>query len=156
MKLSALAAGYQKLLAAAEAISPAAPLLPDVRADLDWRLCHIALSDRIIVTAAHKTLAGKAAVVDNQAAMDSDQIGKMVTATSHTERVDAVRRNAAELLDALRRFSSDETETSVELRIYNREGEHVSDSWTSWQDLIALRAEKHIPGHTDQLVGYQV
>ncbi len=49
-----LAAAYQHLFDAAQAISDTSPLDADQRADVDWTLCHIALSDRILSVTARQ------------------------------------------------------------------------------------------------------
>lgn len=54
MNTNDLAAAYQRLIAAAQAISDDSPLDADQRADVDWTLCHVALSDQILTQAARQ------------------------------------------------------------------------------------------------------
>ncbi|MFD0392711.1 hypothetical protein ACFQ3Z_07760 [Streptomyces nogalater] len=97
MDVTALASVYDSLIAQAEAITDTASLPATTRSDVDWRLCHIALADRIIATAAREQTDGRTATVDNQPSMDPDRIKQMIHSTTHAQRVDNVRRNWAEL-----------------------------------------------------------
>ena len=151
MNTAELATAYEYLLEIAESVGPDTPLTSGRRADLDWRLSHIALSDGIIATAARRHLDGAPAVVDNQAAMDHDRIATMISTTSHRERAEAVRCNAAALCDVLGSFDARAARSDVRLRVHNRAGEHVSDARMPWSELVELRAGRHIPGHAAQI-----
>ncbi|MCI3935086.1 hypothetical protein [Streptomyces sp. AN091965] len=151
MDVTALASVYEGLLARAEAIDGSTPLGAETRADVDWRLCHIALADRIIATAAGEQIEGRAATVDNQPSMDPGRIAAIIDTTTHAQRVDNVRRNWAELRSVLESFTTDDARARLTLRMHDRNGEYVSDSVLSWHTLIELRTAKHIPGHRDAL-----
>jgi hypothetical protein len=151
MDVTALALVYDSLIAQAEAITDTTPLRAAARADVDWRLCHIALADRIIATAVREQINGRTATVDNQPSMDPDRITKMINTTTHAQRVDNVRRNWAELRSLLAAFSPADARTHFTLRMHDRNAEYVSDSVISWSDLIEMRATRHIPDHRDAL-----
>jgi hypothetical protein len=151
MDVTALASVYDSLIAQAEAITDATPLPAATRADVDWRLCHIALADRIVATAVREQINGRSATVDNQPSMDPDRITKMIDTTTHAQRVDNVRRNWAELRSLLVACSSADAQARLTLRMHDRTGEYVSDSALTWSDLIKVRTDQHIPGHRDAL-----
>ncbi|WP_335941535.1 hypothetical protein [Streptomyces sp. PTD5-9] len=151
MDITALASEYDSLIAQAEAITDTTPLEAATRADVDWRLCHIALADRIITTALREQINGHPATVDNQPSMDPDRIKKMISTTTHAQRVDSVRRNWAELRSLLVACSPTDTQARLTLRMHDRDGEYVSDSVLTWSDLIEMRTTRHIPGHRDAL-----
>ncbi len=56
MDVTALASVYDSLIAQADVITEATALPAAARADVDWRLCHIALADRIIAAAAREQI----------------------------------------------------------------------------------------------------
>ncbi|KOU38733.1 hypothetical protein [Streptomyces sp. WM6378] len=147
MDVTELTAAYRQLLVAAEAISADTPLDAETRDDVDWRLCHIALADRIIANAAREQLSGHTAVVDNQPSMDPDRIASMISTSTHPQRIDNVRRNWAELRTLIETYSSLDAQAQLKLRMHDRNGEYVSDSVMSWATLIEMRTRQHIPGH---------
>ncbi|MFD0547494.1 hypothetical protein ACFQ1B_36320 [Streptomyces mexicanus] len=142
---------YDSLIAQADVITEATALPAAARADVDWRLCHIALADRIIAAAAREQIDQGTATVDNQPSMDPDRIKHMTRSTTHAQRVDNVRRNWAELRSLLARFSPADAQAQLTLRMHDRNGEYVSDSVLTWSELIEMRATRHIPGHRDAL-----
>lgn len=160
MNTTALAAAYQRLLTAAQALTPDSPLEPRLRADVDWTLCHVALSDQILTKAARQLLVGRtsatpALVVDNQPAMDPAAIAAMTASTTHRDRADAVRQHAAELIAQLDQIPADDAaRTSLTLRFHDRTGQHISDTEMTWTELIRLRTCQHIPAHADRLRSY--
>lgn len=154
MDTTALDTAYGNLLDAATALAPPYPLGDAERAEVDWRLVHIALSDRIIGVAAADVLAGRPAVVDNLSAMDRETIAQTIAVTTHLERVETIRRHATALLDTNARMPEDAVASLVELRMHDREGRHVSDTTMSWGELMGLRAERHLPGHTTQFAAF--
>jgi hypothetical protein len=151
MDTTDLADAYHQLIEAAGGITDTTGTAAE-RADVDWLLAHIALSDRILATAARHVLAGTPeVVVDNAPAMDERTIGELIAATTHPERIDVLRRNAAELIDLITQIPESAASTQVRLRIHNRQGQHVSDSQLAWDGLVRIRAEKNIPGHALRL-----
>ncbi|MFI9206026.1 hypothetical protein [Streptomyces sp. NPDC053048] len=152
MDITDLAEAYRQLVNAAEGITDSTPVTATERADVDWRLAHIALSDRILASAARDVLGGAESVlVDNQPAMDAHAIAGLIASTTHPQRIDAMRRNAAELMDLLELTGEGAGNTTVHLRIHDRDGRHVSDSRMTWSDLIGVRANQNIPGHAVRL-----
>ncbi|QLH19366.1 hypothetical protein [Streptomyces sp. Rer75] len=152
MDITKLASAYSELLTAAEAITPDTALVPETRADVDWRLCHIALADEIIANAARDQITGYPPVIDNQPSMDPYRITSTISATSHPQRVDSVRRNWVELQSILTIFTALDADAQLKLRIHDRDGAYMNDSTMTWSALIGLRASQHIPGHRDALV----
>lgn len=151
MDVATLAAVYTDLLAAAESITPQTPLDEPVRADVDWRLCHIALADRIIATAAREQINGHTATVDNQPSMDPNRIAVMISTTTHAQRIDNVRRNWAELRPLFEAFTDVDVQAKLKLLMHDHNGEYVSDSVLPWSTLIDMRTSQHIPAHRDAL-----
>ncbi|MFE1775559.1 hypothetical protein [Streptomyces sp. NPDC059008] len=151
MDTKTLADAYQQLLLAAERITESTPLAALERSDVDWLLAHIALSDRILATAARDVLAGIPVVIDNQAAMDDDNIAQLIGSTTYVQRIDAVRRNGAEFADLVRQVPERTGSVTVQLRVHDRSGRRISDSRATWAELVDLRATKHIPGHAQRL-----
>lgn len=151
MQTTELANAYDNLLAAAGAITESTPLTADERSDANWTLSHVALSDRLLAAAAREVLAGKSVLIDNFPAMDPATISSLIASTTHAQRIDAVRRNGAEFLELVGRTPEQAGETSVRLRIFGRDGRHVSDTQLPWGELIRLRARVHVPGHAARL-----
>lgn len=161
MRTAGLTSAYDRLLAAAQAISPDTPLDPEQRADVNWTLCHVALSDELIADAAQSiraggSTAGGKVVLDNFPAMDPEAIAKMTASTTHSDRVSAVRQNATRLLSLLAQVPEESGQALIILRMHDRTGHHVSDTEMPWSDLVNLRSDKHIPAHADRLQGYLV
>lgn len=159
MSTDELAAAYEALLDAARRASPDVALDAEERADVDWTLCHVALSDGILTRSAHDLATPrattKALVVDNHPAMDPEAIAAMVAATTHHDRVDALRHQADQLLAALARVPEPAAETLVTLRIFDKTGQHAGDSEITWKGLVELRTHHHIPAHTARLERYR-
>ena len=150
MDLTGLDTAYRQLLAAADA-SAHARLPASARDTVDWTLCHIALSDRILAAVARDVRAGLPAVVDNRDAMDVDAITALIAATSHDERMHLVRSNAAEFIAALHAIPEDSARAVIRLRLVDRAGNAVPDQQLPWSKLIQLRVTEHLPGHAAKL-----
>ncbi|GIF15665.1 hypothetical protein [Actinoplanes teichomyceticus] len=151
MQTEKLAVAYRELVrVAGELPFDALPTDAD-RAATAWRLAHIALSDRALVGTAHAVIAGTPAVIDNAPAMSGPAIDTILSSTSHLERVDMVRRNAAELIDLLAGTPQELASTPVHARLVDRAGQVVLEDDIPWSAVIDLRAEQHIPGHTAAL-----
>lgn len=151
MDATELDVAYRHLLTAAEAISDTAPLAADARSAIDWTLSHIALSDRILAAAAREVLSGLPATVDNRDAMEDRAIASLVASTTHAQRIDLVRRNAADLSALIGAIPDHTAGTPVRLHLVSRDGRPVPDQQLAWRDLIRLRATEHLPGHTARL-----
>ncbi|RKT86945.1 hypothetical protein SAMN05421805_12429 [Saccharopolyspora antimicrobica] len=146
MDTAEIDAAYRNLLSIAESIAA-----PNERSLVDWTLSHIALSDRILAGTARDVLAGVPPVVDNRSAMDDATITALIASTSHDQRVDMVRRNAADLASAIRAIPARAAATPVLLRLVDREGRSLPEQCLPWSDLVELRATEHIPGHAARL-----
>ncbi|MFD9304493.1 hypothetical protein ACFWCB_17855 [Streptomyces sp. NPDC060048] len=151
METKELFRAYQELLAAAECIADDSPLAESDRAQVDWTLAHIALSDRALAGAGRAVLASREARLDNAQAMSKSEIGRIICSTTHRERAEMVRRNAMELIDLLGLSPDEAAGATVRACLVNREGAVVFDDDLKWGDLIRMRAQEHIPGHTAAL-----
>lgn len=151
MDTTALDDAYQLLLAAAGAIGDTATAAADARADIDWTLSHIALSDRMLAATAREVSVGRPATVDNREAMDETAIDSLIASTTHTQRVDLVRRNAADLGAVIRAMPDQAAAAPVTLRLVDRDGRPVPEQRLPWGDLVRLRATAHIPGHAERI-----
>ncbi|MEV5708530.1 hypothetical protein [Actinoallomurus sp. NPDC052274] len=150
MDTTHLGRAYRDLTAAASAIGEAA--LPAARrADVDWTLAHVALSDEMLATAAERLLAGEPVTVDNRTAMDETVIAGLIARTSHAERVALVRRNGAAFVGLVRRIPAETAEGPVDLHVFDRAGRQVADERMPWGRIVRMRAEEHLPGHAARL-----
>jgi len=149
-----LSRAYKELLAAAEALTQDGPLADADRGKADWVLAHIVLSDRALADAARQVLAGEEARIDNASAMSKTEIARVISATTHAERIDMVRRNAQELIDLLARTPHAAGAASVRARLVGRSGVVVFDSDLAWGDVVKMRAVEHIPGHAATLASF--
>ncbi|MDA8298179.1 MAG: hypothetical protein M0004_16665 [Actinomycetota bacterium] len=154
-----LAAAYQRLLASAQAITEDTRLDPDQRADMDWTLCHVALSDQILTHKAREVRSRQAGttaelVVDNQPAMDPAALAAMSASTTHQDRIAAVRQHAAGLISVLDQTSDQAAQAPLTLRFHDKTGQHVGDTDMTWAHLIDLRTRQHIPAHATRLASY--
>ena len=122
MDTTELDSAYRHLLTAAGAISDTVPLAADSRSDVDWTLSHIALGDRILAAAARDVLTGLPTIVDNREAMDENVISSLIASTTHTQRVDLVSRNAADLGAAIRENPDQAAAIPVTLLLVSRDG----------------------------------
>ncbi|GAA3378504.1 hypothetical protein GCM10020367_58270 [Streptomyces sannanensis] len=152
METKELSRAYKELLAAAESITDDRPLAEFDRAEVDWVLAHIALSDRALAGTARDVLAGRAARIDNAQVMSRAAIAAVLCSTTHLERVDMVRRNAKELVDLLEQIPQEAAGTAVRAQLVDREGMLVFDDDLKWGDVIRMRAMEHIPGHAATLL----
>ncbi|MGW2180410.1 hypothetical protein ACWCXX_20350 [Streptomyces sp. NPDC001732] len=153
MDTTGLDAAYRRLLTAAEAISDTRVLATDARSAVDWTLSHLALSDRILATAARDLLAGLPVVIDNRDAMDSTAIASLIASTTHARRIDLVRRNAADLVALITAIPEHTSAAPVRLHLVDRDGRQLPDQQLPWNGLIRLRATEHLPGHAARLTG---
>jgi hypothetical protein len=151
MDVNELDAAYADLIAAAEMINDTTALTGDARSAVDWTLTHIALSDRILASAAREGVSGLPVTIDNRAAMDENAVALLLARTTHTQRVELVGRNAAEFSAALKALPEHAAETRVRLRLVNRDGQPLPGQDVTWSDLIRVRADRHIPGHAARL-----
>ncbi|MCI2420722.1 hypothetical protein MOQ72_25055 [Saccharopolyspora sp. K220] len=151
MDTSSLDAAYRDLIHNAEAIIDSTRLSEDARSLIDWTTAHLALSDRILAAAARDVLTGVPAVVDNREAMNAKAIDALIGATSPQERVDLVRRNAADLIATVQAVPEHAADTPVRLSIVDRDGHPVPDQQLPWSELIHLRATQHVPGHAARI-----
>lgn len=97
MNNSGLEQAYRRLTTAAQAINPAR-LSDGDRQQLDWTLAHLALSDPLLIQAAHQVLAGESPLIDNSPAMDQTAIDHLIATTSHQERVCLIGNNGGDLV----------------------------------------------------------
>jgi hypothetical protein len=151
MDTADLDAAYYGLIATAEAITEANQLPAATRATIDWTLSHLALSDRVLAAAARDVLAGIPTLIDNREAMDNPTITALITSTSHAQRIDLVRRNAADLIAVLHATPDHAAHTPVQFRMLDREGHQAPEQHLPWNKLIRMRATEHLPGHTARL-----
>jgi hypothetical protein len=150
-----LDAAYRRLLAVAESIPDTTGYPAAARADIDWTLSHIALSDPILTVAARDIINEHTAVIDNQHAIDESAIADLIASISHEQRVAMVRAHAYELVEALGEVPDQVAARPVLLRLFNREGESLPEQRMPWRDLIELRATRHIPGHAARIESYE-
>ncbi|MEU0783062.1 MmgE/PrpD family protein [Streptomyces sp. NPDC006173] len=154
METAVLDEAYVALIAAATtAATPgdqASASQPGER-DADWTLAHIALSDRLLASTARQVLAGDAAGLDNGPAMDPKAIEELTSSVDRDVLVELVRRNAAELVGLLAQTPQNQRATPVTVRLVGDTGEELFSGAVPWGEIVRLRAEDHIPGHTDRL-----
>ncbi|MFI9051981.1 hypothetical protein [Streptomyces sp. NPDC053427] len=151
MDATELDAAYTDLLSEAEAIGDTTPLSADAQSAVDWTLAHLALSDRMLATAARGILSGLSVTIDNRDTLENTAIASLVASTTHAQRVDVVRRNAADLTTVIKAIPDHAAATPVQLHLVGRDGRPVPDQELPWDDLIRLRASEHLPGHTARL-----
>lgn len=151
MNTDALQRAYEALIAAANAVGTSSHLSASDDAEVSWRLCHIALSDQILTSAAHATFKGLPAVVNNLTAMDKALIMSLINRTTHSERVETMRHNGAEFVERIAQLSESQGAAAVRLIVHDRSGALVSDEIMSWHELVKLRADRHLPAHTKKL-----
>ncbi len=159
MNTSELAVAYQRLLTAAQAINEHTRLNPHQRADVDWTLCHVVLSDQILTRTANKVRSRRPGrtgklVVDNRPAMDPVAIAAMTASTTHQDRIVAVQQHADCLIAELCQTPEQAAQEVILLRFHDKTGRHVGDTNMTWAVLIELRADRHIPAHATRLAGY--
>ncbi|MEU8789557.1 MmgE/PrpD family protein [Streptomyces sp. NPDC048643] len=153
METAALEEAYTGLIAAATAAAlgdrPSVPQ-PGER-DADWTLAHVALSDRLLASTARQVLAGDAAGLDNGPAMDPKAIEELTSSVDRDVLVELVRRNAAEFVGLLARTPQNQRATPVSVRLVGDQGEELFSGAVPWGEIVRLRAEDHLPGHTGRL-----
>lgn len=151
MNTDMLVRAYAELTAAMRALPGAPQLAPDDEAEVDWRLCHIALSDEALIDAARATIEGLSAIVDNRRAMDGGLIASVIGKTTRAQRIDVVRRNGSDFVDRVAELSEAQSETAIRLVVHDRDGNPVSDRIVTWRELVGLRADRHLPEHSAKL-----
>ncbi|MGW9047815.1 hypothetical protein ACWGQL_35540 [Streptomyces lydicus] len=151
MNATQLDTAYRDLLAAADAMSDTVALAPPARSAVDWTLSHLALSDRLLATAARNVLTALPVTIDNRQAMDNTAITSLIASTTHAQRVDLVRRNATDLSTVVKAIPDHAAATLVQLRLVSHDGQPLPAPQLSWSDLIRLRASEHVPGHAARL-----
>jgi len=157
MRTEDLELAYEQLDAAAQAVSPETVRSPEHWADIDWTLCHVALSNRLLGDAARNILQNGPdfpLVIDNLPATDPPVMAAMIASTTHGERIEAVRTSAAEFLAQVGEITDDDARASVTFRIHDRDGNYVTDSTVVWSELMRLRAREHLRAHSDRLRSY--
>ncbi len=151
MDTTELDAAYRTLLTTAASIADTGVLPQKARTAIDWTLTHIALSDRLLAATARDVLIGLAPVVDNRAAMDDAAVTTVIASTTHLERVELVRRNADDLVAALKAIPEHAAATPVLLRLVDRDVRPLPEQRLPWREVVRLRATEHIPGHTARI-----
>ncbi|MET8099371.1 MmgE/PrpD family protein [Streptomyces sp. NPDC005236] len=156
METAVLEEAYVGLIAAATAATSAmvghqASVPRPGDRDTDWTLAHIALSDRLLASTARQVLGGAEAGLDNGPAMDPKAIEELTSSVDRDVLIDLVRRNAAEFVGLVARMRQDQQATPVAVRLVGDEGEELFSGAVPWGEIVRMRAEDHIPGHTDRL-----
>ena len=151
MNTDRLVVAYDDLLAAA-ALLDLASLAASQRDEAEWLIAHLILSDPILIAAAGHLLEGAdTVVVDNRHAMDDDAITTVLASLSHDDRIQAIKHNGSELIDRHRRIPETASTTTVALHLHDRHGQLTHQGTTTWADLLAARANQHLPGHARTL-----
>ncbi|MEW2043785.1 hypothetical protein AB0885_43745, partial [Streptomyces sp. NPDC005534] len=153
METAVLEEAYAGLIAAATAAPlghQASAPRPDEH-DADWTLAHIALSDRLLASTARQVLAGDPAGLDNGPAMDPKAVEELTSSVDRDVLVELVRRNAAEFVGLLAQTPENQRATPVIVRLVGDKGEELFSGAVPWGEIVRLRAEDHIPGHTGRL-----
>ncbi|OYO03370.1 hypothetical protein [Enemella evansiae] len=153
MDCSPLREAYRDLLAALRAVR-IERLTDEQSADLDWTLAHLALSDAELTAAAEATGRDEPAVVDNAGAMDPERLGAWTGTRSLADRVAGLEAQAERLVTAVSRLDQPASGSPVTLRVHDRRGRFVEEQTITWVELVALRAERHLPGHTRRIEAY--
>ncbi|WP_416971079.1 MmgE/PrpD family protein [Streptomyces sp. 4F14] len=153
METSPLEDAYVALIAAATAAThgdpPPAPA-PGERG-IEWTLAHVALSERLLASTARQVLAGTPAGLDNGPAMEPKAVADLISSAGPDVLVDLVRRNAAEFVGLLARTPKDRGAAQVAVRLVGDDGEEVFSGPVPWAEIVRMRAEEHIPGHTNRI-----
>lgn len=153
METAVLEEAYVGLIAAATAaaVGHQVSVPPAGERGVDWTLAHIALSDRLLASTARQVLGGVAAGLDNGPAMDPKAIEELTSSVDRDILVELVRRNAAEFVGLVARMSQDQQATPVTVRLVGDAGEELFSGAVPWGEIVRMRAEEHIPGHTGRL-----
>ena len=64
--------------------------------------------------------------------------------------------HGAAFFACLTRMSDEQAKTAVRLKIHDRNGALVSDRTMIWNDLVHVRAQRHIPAHVTRLVSLSI
>ncbi|MDI5966375.1 hypothetical protein POF50_007035 [Streptomyces sp. SL13] len=148
MKTGQLADAYEEFLAVVQSITASGPLSTRVQAQIDLTLAHVFLADRALVLVARQVLAGDLAQLDNGDAMSRTVLGNLIAGTSHAERVTAVRQEMRTLLRLLRAIPQEAADIAVTVRLVDHDSEQIFQEGLRWGDLIEVRAQEHVPGHS--------
>jgi hypothetical protein len=154
MDTEKLTEAYRRLEAAARAVA-ASPLPTDEqRAETDWTLAHVALSDLMLAEAARRLAAGEPARIDNTTAMDPDAIRELTGSMPYEERVALVAARGALLVELIARQGPAEGAQSVQVHLVDKAGNLAFEGVMKWGELVSARATVQIPGHAARLAGY--
>lgn len=148
MKTGQLADAYEEFLTVVQSITASGPLSAPVQARIDLTLAHVFLADRALVLVARQILAGDMARLDNGDAMSRTVLGNLIAGTSHAERVTAVRQEMGTLTRLLRAIPEEAADIAVTVRLVDQDSEHIFEEGLRWGDLIQVRAQEHLPGHS--------
>jgi hypothetical protein len=153
METEQLALAYERLVAAATEAGRTG-LTEDQRAQVDWTLGHVVLSDRMLTDVAWRVRAGREARIDNGGAMDERAIAAVVATSSHDERTTMVANQARALLAVIADTATDRATTVLPARLVDRTGTEVFSGEVVWGELLSARANHQIPGHAARLEGF--
>lgn len=151
METTALEEAYAGLIAAALAAPTRHPAEPPGEHGTDWTLAHIALSDRLLASTAREVLVGVPPLLDNGPAMDPAAIKELTSSAGRHVLVELVRRNGAELVGLIGRIPVENRSVPVAVRLVGDTGEELFAGPVPWGEIVRMRAEEHIPGHTARL-----
>ncbi|MFC9244747.1 MmgE/PrpD family protein [Streptomyces sp. NPDC057136] len=150
METAVLEAAYAGLIAAAtDALGHEDP--PPVQPgehSADWTLAHIALSDRLLASTARQVLGSRAAGLDNGPAMEPKAVEELTSSVGRDVLVELVRRNAAELVGIVAQIPYENQSAPVAVRLVSDKGEELFAGTVPWGEIVRMRAEDHLPGHT--------
>lgn len=156
MDCSRLGGAYQELLRAARALTDVSGGAEsrDMHNGAYWTLCHVALYDRNILTAALKIAGGeRPVVVESGPEMCPDAIGALIAQHTPRELIDLVEGTAMRLLAAVESIPETRADTAVRVRLVTRQGVHAFDDWLGWRDLLSVRADDQLPRHARFIAG---
>lgn len=151
METTVLEEAYAGLITAALAAPPQQPAAPAGGRGTDWTLAHIALSDRLLASTAREILTSVPPVLDNGPAMDPAAIEELTSSAGRDVLVELVRRNGAELVGLIARIPSENRSVPVAVRLVGDTGQELFAGPMPWGEIVRVRAEEHIPGHTARL-----
>jgi hypothetical protein len=83
--------------------------------------------------------------------MDRDAIANVLSSLSHHERIQTIGHHRDELVDRHHRIPDTAATTPVRLVLYDRTGRLSHQGTTTWSELVAARADQHLPGHARTL-----
>jgi hypothetical protein len=154
MDTDTLAEAYQRLENAALFVAASPAPTEQQRADTDWTLAHVALSDLMLAEAARHLSAGDPVRIDNSTAMSPTAIRELIETTEYQERVDLVAARGAELVGLIARQGAQEATASVEVHLVDSAGRTSFEGTMTWGEIVHARGTVQIPGHAARLAGY--